>query len=225
MEFFVPGTPAPFATGGEREWRDVLVQTMPLPSMNGSETGVELCFNLELKGKYKPGDIGNLCEPVFSVMANRLGWFRGRRPNIQWWRATRQFAAPVGCSIRISNEAASAPLMPATAIQSIYTGVLLKHARDDDISEWCRTCLSLPGTLGGYTTFGCAIEFESSAINIGDIATGRVKNIIDCLYPTWGGMAGSPNDHLVADLYVGKGMVSLPQAAVRIAIWHMEIGP
>jgi hypothetical protein len=44
---------------------------------------LELDFAVAPAIGYAEGaDLDNLCEPVFSVLANRLGWFGGSRPNV-----------------------------------------------------------------------------------------------------------------------------------------------
>lgn len=41
-------------------------------------------------------------------------------------------------------------------------------------------------------------------VNIADIATGRVKNVIDCLVPVVGGKYGSPDDWRIDELLVTR---------------------
>ncbi len=55
-------------------------------------------------------------------------------------------------------------------------------------------------------------------MNLGDIATGKVKSIIDCLYPVIGGNMGSPEDWRIDILEVTKGIKILPENAIRVSI-------
>jgi hypothetical protein len=82
VKTWIAGRPAPFATAGERPWKDALAAQVPAPS-GQSPSGMVIEFTLE-NGLAWPGhpDIANLCEPVFSAVINRLGWFGGSRPNL-----------------------------------------------------------------------------------------------------------------------------------------------
>src|SRR5438874_2568238 len=101
----VEGKPATFATKGERPWKDALAAAVPLPSLGGEEKGLTLDFTVaSLAPNGHPLDVENLCEPVFSVLVNRVGWFGGSRPRIRWWRATKQQGANTGCAMIISTE-------------------------------------------------------------------------------------------------------------------------
>jgi hypothetical protein len=105
FERFVSGRPAPFATAGERPWKDALATQ--LLSVPGDPTAgfIELDFVIAPAVGYARGaDLDNFCEPVFSVIANRIGWFGGSRPNIRAFRARKTLAEPTGCRILITAD-------------------------------------------------------------------------------------------------------------------------
>ena len=90
VTFVVPGVPAAFATAGEKPWKARLIAESPAPSMGGDEAGLTARFILPtLAPAGHPLDIDNLCEPLFSIVVSHVGWFRSRRPNMQWWRASK----------------------------------------------------------------------------------------------------------------------------------------
>jgi hypothetical protein len=73
-----------------------------------------------------------------------------------------------------------------------------------------------PGSLA------VVLEFGGSQINIGDVATGRVKNVIDCLQPLLGGTFGNPDDHRIVLLLVSKRAGDLADGAVRVTVGPHE---
>jgi hypothetical protein len=71
---------------------------------------------------------------------------------------------------------------------------LPRSARDENFAAWVSRTMSRPArSLGGLTV---ELGF-AGPVNLGDIATGRLKNVIDCLYPLIGGRPGAPNDSRV----------------------------
>ena len=66
----------------------------------------------------------------------------------------------------------------------------------------------------------CELLFGSRTINLGDIATGRVKNVIDCLYPALGGTAGAPDDHRIRALEVRRNCSEAPLDGVIVRLWN-----
>jgi len=53
---------------------------------------------------------------------------------------------------------------------------------------------------------------------LGNISSGTIKPIIDCLYPVLGGKIGAPDDHGIRLLVVQKGVNEIPQESVRIIV-------
>lgn len=213
--FFVEGSPATFATRREAAWRQRLL-TAPPQCLAGREQGLWLDFapgSDAVNGQ--PFDLDNLCEVAFSVLVGGLGWFGGRRPGVRWWSATRRVARPTGCAVTIHEERADRRPRFAPIASGIYPGPLPSSARDPDLAVWAA---SIPVCRGGGGPFSLGIAF-GGAVNIGDIATGRVKAVIDCLYPWLGGNCGAPEDHRISALHVEQEAAGVPVGSVAISLW------
>jgi hypothetical protein len=62
------------------------------------------------------------------------------------------------------------------------------------------------------------IELEfAGPVNLGDIAAGRPKNVIDCLYPVIGGRPGAPDDSRVTAIEATR-MHREGAAGVRVRV-------
>ena len=218
ISYFANGEPATFATKREKPWKKNLIQQIPDGNQIGSEKGIVLDFHLKsMKVNKQYFDVDNLCEPVFSIMINSKGWFNGKRPNIKWFRASKIKDIKSGCNIIISDS-----LEPETEViykniiyDRIYSGNLPRSATDNEFITWV-----LEKTIKDYkcTSIYLKIEFASSKINLGDIATGKVKSIIDCLYPIIGGNIGNPEDWKVNILEVHKGVKTIPDETIKVFI-------
>ncbi len=162
-------------------------------------------------------DVDNLAEPVFSILINKKGWFKGKRPNIQWFRASKIKALTSGCDFKISDS--TEPVISVNCknqiYNKVYSGNLPKSATDNEFISWVKED-STP--VKNNSSFYLKIEFSSSSVNLGDIATGKVKSIIDCLYPVIGGNMGSPEDWRIDILEVTKGVETIPENSIRLSI-------
>jgi len=215
--FWIPGIPATFATAAEKVWREALDWAIPQVPGGRTFTGVELAFSVEgdLRGG-QPYDLDNLCEPVFSALVNRKRWFDGRRQNIQWWLATRTLASPIGCRLRLAATPLDRAPRGKPLFSGIYRGEFPRGASDTRIADWLRAAgISAPRHR---SRFAVSLEFGSAAINLGDIATGPVKSVIDNLFPIVGGVMQAPEDWRIARLRVHKGVSELESDAVRITL-------
>lgn len=88
-------------------------------------------------------------------------------------------------------------------------------ARSPELADWVSA--RLPGERSERYTLH--LKFGNPRINIGDIATGTVKSVIDCLYPLLGGTPGAPEDWRIESLYVAKSLADVPENSVAIALW------
>ncbi len=215
-EFFVPGAPATFATRGEKPWRETLLKHMtPGAESLGVGGGVSMDFVVKsLVRNGHPFDLDNLCEPVFWALCS-AGAFGGKRGGIGWWNATRRVGSCEGCHIAIHTaHSRSLPDGPPV-IRAEFPGPLPQSATDKGMLQWASSVRAGPlpcGTLTLLLAFG-------GHINIGDICTGRVKNVIDCLTPWLGGSVGSPADHRISSLFVQR-LSDQPEDHVKLAMWH-----
>ncbi|MBA7608143.1 hypothetical protein ES703_15318 [subsurface metagenome] len=224
LKLWVPGNPAPFATRGEQPWREALVSNLPQCPEGLHARGLVIDFYLaDLAPLGHPLDVDNLCEPVFSILINRKGWFSGRRPNLTWWRASKCQSSSTGCQIEVSSNDAASIGMPhgVKMFDAHYSGPLPVSARDPCMSKQIRDKVGKQKTHseGRYFIF---LRFDNTKLNIGDIATGKVKTTIDSLYPVIGGVRGQPEDWRVNILQVEKRSVGSSSAGVHISIWKLD---
>ncbi len=157
-----------------------------------------------------------ICEPVFAVLTTSLGWFSGRRTNISLWTARKYIGDAQG--LLINTIAAESALTPSSIpiFDEVYDGVLPNRATDTAIPLWIES-------LGQFNIENkCSIWliFENKRINIANISNGKVKPIIDCLYPIIGGFPGAPKDHIIEMLTVEKVSSNTERSSVRITIWE-----
>ena len=216
LDRFVDGRPAPFATAGERPWKEAVAAALSSTPPEPHGSFLELDFAIAPAVGYARGaDLDNFCEPVFSVLANRLGWFAGRRPNIQAFRARKTLAEVTGCRIRILGERWHDPWIEGLVLlDGVSGGPLPVSARDEAFAGWVAGAMVRPAAPGLLV----AVELRfSGAVNLGDIATGRVKNVIDCLYRVLGGSPGAPNDSRIEVLEATRMDGGVP-GSVRVQV-------
>ncbi len=217
----VVGIPATFATAGEGPWKESLAIQIPQATVQAGMRGIVLKFRLRsLTPHGMPLDVDNLCEPVFSVLVNKRRWFGGRRPNISWWHASKSHDAATGCDVLLTDEGPSALPNTPPDVSGIYDGPLPRSAKSIELAEWSR---SLPGRdriETGRSPLAVRVGFGTARINLGDIATGVLKSVIDCLYPIWGGLPGRPNDHRICQLWVEKAADGLNANQISVQAWN-----
>jgi hypothetical protein len=107
--------------------------------------------------------------------------------------------------------ASSSPLF-----DEVYDGALPAKATDDSMPLWIKK-------FGRFKTLKrCSIrlQFENTPVSIATISSGKVKPVIDCLYPIIGGVSGAPHDEIIDMLIVERVCNSAQRPAVRITIWE-----
>jgi hypothetical protein len=216
LDEFIPGRPAPFATSGERAWKDAIALSLASVEPDARGVFLDLHFGVAPAIGYAEGaDLDNLCEPVFSVLANRLGWFGGRRPNVRAFRARKALVEPTGCRIRITESRwAETSLEGDVLLDGVYVDEMPRSARDETLAAWVSRTMSRPARSAGGLTI--VLGF-AGPVNLGDIATGRLKNVMDCLYPLIGGRQGAPNDSRITSIEATR-MESGVAAGVRVRV-------
>ncbi len=102
--------------------------------------------------------------------------------DIQWFRASKILAIKSGCNFKISDsiEPPKSVYYKNLIYSEVYSGNLPKSATDIGFISWIKENYT---HIKINSSFYLKIEFNSSSVNLGDIATGKVKSIIDCLYP------------------------------------------
>lgn len=225
QEYLIPGTPATYATAGEKPWKIQLEQNIPRYPSESCFSGIKMQFVLPTPAPHgMPLDVDNLCEPVFSIVVNKLGWFESKRQNIRWWQATKECGAPTGLRIEMMQDTEiNIGLTPDGIIfDAIYDGDMPASAKDCQVASWAEKNYLARSCPEPNRRYSMLIQFASPTINIGDIATGKVKSFIDCMYPAIGGSAGKPEDWRIDLLQVEKGVQTLAGNTVRICIWDKK---
>lgn len=182
LDIFIAGEPVTFATKAEKEWKDKLRKCIPNPKSSNKtmlEKGLEMHFYLQsFTHKGQPFDLDNLVEPVLAVLVNEKGFFGSRRSNIYWWYAIK----------RLSSE---------------KVGVYIRTSQSTNPQITTSPCYNRIENLQNEDRFSVTLEFPMKT-NIGDIATGEVKRVIDSLYEIIGGSAKAPNDWKIDELFIIK---------------------
>jgi hypothetical protein len=160
--------------------------------------------------------LDNLLDPLLSVLVNRVGWFGGRRPAIEFIWATKSSADRPGCELELLRQPPGSPISEPVLIDDVYEGPPPRSARDEPLAAWVRDHVVAPEGPG--RSFGVALWFGDPRVNLGDVATGRAKPVVDCLWPTLGGRPGAPHDHLVRELRLSR---ETTRAGIRIVLWRI----
>lgn len=217
VEVFVAGRPAPFATTGERPWKDAIaarLSDVSPPSL--AARCLDLTFVVAASKAYPLGaDLDNLCEPVFSVLANRLRWFGGTRVGVTHLRARKTVGPETGCLIRVAEICSGFESSRGDLLLSAESSIPLPFsARDANWAKWAADAM----VRSASPSSRLAIEIQfSGPVNLGDVATGRLKNLIDCLYPVLGGRLGAPADDRIVELAASRDDRTVSgTAAIRV---------
>lgn len=216
----VPGRPAAFAGGEpERRWKEALRVALPPAQRGFGELGLRVVFTLSPPAPGRPGaDIDNLLDPILSVLINNLGWFGGSRSAIAFILATKERGDQTGCEIEILTASPTPAPTGTPALDAFYEKALPTSARDELVAGWARE-RAISGEQPSSGTFGVALHFADARVNLGDVATGKPKPVIDCLWPILGGSARAPHDHLITDLRLSRSP-SPAGSGVHIAVWR-----
>jgi hypothetical protein len=118
-------------------------------------------------------------------------------------------------------------------LDAVYPGSLPRPGNIDEYAAWVKdqlwmsrrahSCGPYGTSRGAYASPAVrqrrfAIDLASEAINLGGIATGPVKTLIDGMWPILGGRPGAPDDGRITALVVRKGIRDLNgTASVKVA--------
>lgn len=212
--WIVQGRPTPFAGGeNERVWKAALAAVIPPVDPALRPAGIRAHF--AVVPRHETPDLDNLMEPLLSVLVGTRGWFDGRRPNIEWFTATKQPSTSPGVMLELVT---GTPVMPwPQALASFsYSGDLPISGTDPVLSGWIHSAglQYIPGP----DELAVHVAFHRAALNLGDIATGAVKSTLDALWPLLGGSPGVPHDHRICELTVMRNPVEPPSDGVDVVI-------
>lgn len=217
---WVHGIPSSYSNPPrDAAWRAALAMTLPFaPAIMGSQ-GIKADFVLlPADWSRKGNDLDNLCELLFSVLINARRWIGGRRPNLRWYRVSKKPGEPSGCLVDVVESMAPTfePIGSLRILDDVYTGELPRNVRDPMLARWVESRSGLAAPRHAYSVL---LQFESNTLNIGDIATGYVKAVVDSLYPVLCGNPKEPRDWQITILQVERGISSLPSNGLRTCLW------
>jgi hypothetical protein len=206
LAWIVPGMPASYSTGLEAAWKETISAAVPPPGGEHSGNGLLVDISIPLPTPQAPGaDLDNLLDPVFSAVINGQGWFGGRRSRLRWVAASKLVLDEPGLRLALLQEAPDLwrDTHVEIAMNAVYQAEIPTPKTRGEYEEWVGLHASRHLPPGGV---GVALDFSGSAVNLGDIATGIVKPMIDGLWPILGGDSGAPHDGRVAALRMRKGV-------------------
>ncbi len=123
QSLWIPGLPATFATRGEREWKETIKRFGGSVVPDPAHDGMVMEFVLEtLAPAGQPCDLDNLCEPVFSVLINELGWLTGKRPAMRWWVASMTTGSNAGLRVGTGRDPSLHRRWRAPAFEYVFRG-------------------------------------------------------------------------------------------------------
>lgn len=218
MEYWVPGRPSTFATNHEALWRETIIKQ--LGDKCNIHNSIEMEFRISRDNLIKYAfDIDNLCEPVFSSITTYLGWYNSKRSNIERWKAIKTESAIEGMQLKDVEEIDLSMERHKMIFDGVYQGRFPNKATDPEIPEWLKSQDNFAKIKDN-----CAIslKFGSKSLSIATISSGKVKPVIDCLYPILGGARSVPDDHKITELYVEKSVEGLSDDQIRISIWERD---
>lgn len=206
----------PSASFSNSEWKEkVYTSAVALPTPSSDINGTHLIFRVSQLRNNGP-DTDNLCHCVFSSLT-KAGWFGGKKPNIRWWYSERRLRGqePAGLTL-VAQESPIYPECRSILFSETYTGLLPTHSRDKEYVDWIKKCADRLGLSPSEIpiNLGVAIYLGTDKENIGEIPTGRIKNIIDGLHPIIGS-----DDTKIDQVFVQKNVIELQQTETKIIIW------
>jgi hypothetical protein len=206
----IRGSPVGYSSGApEQCWKAEIKAAVPEAPAAHPGSGMFADFHVPAPSAHAPGfDLDNLLDPVLSAVVNGRGWFGRRRPNLRWLAARKQVASPPGLSLAVRD---TPPRLwrrseVTTGLDSVYRGDLPGARTVREYAVWVEyhRVNRLP-----RGQIGVSLDIADERVNLGDVATGKIKILIDGLWPVLGGHRGAPDDGRIAALIVRKGIVDL----------------
>lgn len=220
LSYWIEGIPATFATKGEIPWRSTIIDSVPLNTAGGI-SGVMMDFTLPSMAPHgHPLDTDNLCQPVFYAL-KKIGYFEGNYANILWWRAKKCEGIPSGVSLTFNKENPTnlVELLGTPIFDEVYSGPLPSSATSPEIPQWLSS-LTNKKNPNPESRLAISISFGSSKVSLGNISTGKVKSLIDCMFPIIGGKRGAPDDWKIDLIHAEKDPMNRDPASVGISVWE-----
>ena len=99
----------------------------------------------------------------------------------------------------------------------IYVGRLPRSATDPVFFTWMQKEYRV---VSSVEKVALLLRFNDPEINLGDIAQGRIKNLLDSMFPLLGWEVGKLEDWRIRTLAVEKGTRDLKPNSVSITVWE-----
>ena len=165
-----------------------------------------------------------MCEPVFAVLTSSLGWFSGKRINIEFWIARKRIADEQGLLIYSIDSCPPEIASSSPLFDEVYDGKLPEKATDKILPSWIDERIKEKFGQQFKPPKRCSVrlQFENMQYSIATISVGKVKPVIDCLYPIILGDPGMPRDDKIDTLIVERVSNNAQRPAVRITIWETK---
>jgi hypothetical protein len=183
---WVSGVPTSFGTSvAKDEWRSSVRRWSEGAKQPGpADTGIWFAFVLPYGRR---ADVDNLCDPVWEVLIGKKHgssqWFGGRRTNLLWMASTKAYGERSGCTIT------TGPSVP-DAVRTRFARVLLDDTYDgpqprtvvndpahEAFSDWA---VARAQWIEPHADVSVWFRFGGRR-NLGDIATGPIKAMLDGL--------------------------------------------
>ena len=215
----VSGSPVGYSFGAaEQEWKAQIKAVVPAAPRTHAGTGLLAGFHVLPPTSRMPGfDLDNLLDPVLSAVINGRGWFGGRRPNLCWVAAQKEVSAAMpGLRLAVLEQVPRLWIAAGAVVglNGVYRGELPASSAVEEYAAWVRRHMLRRLVRGNV---GVGLDFADERVNLGDVATGKAKVLIDGLWPILGGSRGAPDDRRVAALIMRKGITDL-RGAVAVNV-------
>jgi hypothetical protein len=202
----------PISSFGRSSWKEKITYlSKNTDYMLVNPTGVNLLFRVSRLRLVGP-DVDNLSHNVFASLF-QAGWFHGRKSNIKWWTARREIDSQNKGVTIIGSTKPIIPEIGQLIFDGVFCGEFPQHSNDNEYVTWVEKqtkeikCAEL-----GF--IGIALYFGSKDVSIGEISTGRIKNLIDGLHPLIG-----HDDTKVKSMIAIKEVEGLEYNEVHIQLW------
>jgi hypothetical protein len=217
--WIVTGKPVGYSSGvAEQEWKALIRKAVPqakAPRAAGS--GLFADFGVPQPTPQASGfDLDNLLDPVLSAVINGQGWFGRHRPNLRWIAAHKFVLDEPAVRLAVLPDPPhlwEQSDVEVVGLDAVYPGDLPSAESSDEYVAWVERNMH-PLRQGAV---GVAIDIADAAVNLGDIANGPIKILIDGLWPILGGGPGAPHDKRIVALVMRKGVSVLTEAtAIKV---------
>jgi hypothetical protein len=222
--WIVTGKPVGYSSGvAEQEWKALIRKAVPqAEAPRTADSGLFADFGVPQPTLQASGfDLDNLLDPVLSAVINGQGWFGRHRPNLRWIAAHKSVLDEPAVRLAVLSDPPhlwQQSDVEEVGLDAVYPGNLPSAESIDEYAAWVEQNMH-PLRRGGV---GVAIDIADAAVNLGDVANGPIKILIDGLWPVLGGGPGAPHDKRIVALVIRKSVSGLNGAAAIKVVGFAE---